>query len=90
MTSTLVFASDGKFELRLDPRAEGLRFEPNHGGLVGLAATLELLGGTVYMLPSLSTPEVSGLPADYDARGFVEAAWELSKMGLGSCPGGDC
>lgn len=88
MGSTLVFASDGSFELRLDPRAEGVRFKPNHQGLVALAATLELLGGTVYTFPSLSEPAVTGLPEGYDARGFVETAITLSQMGWSSQPGG--
>lgn len=87
----LVTASDGSFELRFDPYTEGMRFEPTHDGLVRLAATLEMMGrARVYMLPSITQSDSTGLPAEYDAKGFVEVAFTLSQLGLGSCPGGDC
>ena len=89
MGALMVLASEGEFELRFDPKVEGLRFEPTHQGLVGMAAVLEAIGGKVYMTPSLSRPEVTGMPEEFDAKGFVEAAFTLSQMGWSSQPGGD-
>ena len=89
MGALMVLASEGEFELRFDPKVEGLRFEANHQGLVGMAAVLEAIGGRVYMTPSLTRPEVSGFPEGLDAKAFVEAACTLSQMGWSSQPGGE-
>lgn len=87
-----VTANSGSFEIRFGADSDGMRFEPTHDGLVAMAGVLEAMvalgSERVYILPSISRPDVTGLPPDYDARGFVQTAYTLSRLGLGSQPGG--
>ena len=87
-----VTANSGSFEIRFGADSDGMRFEPTHDGLVAMAGVLEVMGAMgaerVFILPSISKPEFTGLPPDYDAKGFVQAAYTLSRLGLTSQPGG--
>lgn len=89
MGALMVYAKDGEFEVRFDPKVEGIRFEATHQGLVGMAAVMEAVGGRVFMTPSLTRPEITGMPAEFDAKGFVETACTLSQLGWSSAPGGE-
>jgi len=69
-----------------------MRFEPTHDGLIAMAGVLELMSALgsekVYILPNIVLASETGLPPDYDAKGFVQAAYTLSQLGLNSSPGG--
>lgn len=88
--SLTLTAAGGAFEIDLGPgTSEKIQFFPTHEGLVSLATMLELMGSPrVYMDPSVLHPHLSGLSSDFDARGFVEAAYSLSSGGLHTCMGG--
>lgn len=88
--SLTLTAAGGAFEIDLGLGAsEKIQFFPTHEGLVSLATMLELMGSPrVYMDPSVLHPHLSGLSSDFDARGFVEAAYSLSSGGLHTCMGG--
>jgi hypothetical protein len=88
--SLTLTAAGGAFEIDLGPSAEEkIQFFPTHEGLISLATMLELMGSPrVYMDPSILHPHLSGLSSDFDAKGFVEAAYSLSSGGLHTCLGG--
>lgn len=90
-TITLTAVS-GTFEIQLPltHEDEAVQFFPTYDGLVALAATLEAMGSPeIYMDPSVLHPHLSGLSEDFDARGFVETAYTLSRGGLHTCLGGN-
>jgi hypothetical protein len=85
-------ATSGTFEIQLSSDAldDAIQFFPTYDGLVALAATLEAMGSPeIYMDPSVMHPHLSGLADDFDAQGFVETAYSLSKGGLHTCLGGN-
>lgn len=90
--SITLTAVSGTFEIQLPLSTEDevVQFFPTYDGLVALAATLEAMGSPeIYMDPSVMHPHLSGLADDFDAQGFVETAYSLSKGGLHTCLGGN-
>lgn len=87
--SYVVTASGGEFEITCPSLGlDSLRFSPTHQGLMLLWSVLETLPEAPVKVAHLD-PVLSGLPEDYDSKGFVEAALTLCRLGWHSSPGGD-
>ena len=93
---TLTVGADrGAFEVRVSimdtPTGRALRIDPTHAGLIALAQTIEALPRVeVLMEGGLDDARLTGLPSDFDAVGFVQAALTLGRGGWKGSPGGSC
>ena len=90
-----VGADRGLFEVRVsimdEPSGRPLHIYPTHDGLVALAQTIEALPRVEVMMEEvLDDPRMTGLPSDFDAVGFVQAALTLGRCGWKSSVGGSC
>lgn len=90
-----VGADRGLFEVRvriMDAESgTPLRIRPTHEGLIALASTIEQLTRCeVSVEDGLDDHRLSGLPQDFDALGFVQAALTLGRAGWKHSAGGTC
>lgn len=93
---TLTVGADrGLFEVRVSimdtPTGRPLHIHPTHDGLIALAQTIEALPRVEVMMEDvLDDPRITGLPSDFDAVGFVQAALTLGRGGWKHSVGGSC